>query len=359
MRADSGETRPSPDDALEALRRLPKAELHLHLDGSLRAETLLDLLPQAEKSQLPPTGIEETRRYMIAPASGTLVDYLGRFRITLAAMQSAEALERISYELAEDLAAEACRYVEIRYSPVLHTEQGLEPWQAVDATLAGLHKAERDFGIQANLILCALRNLSPSVSEEVAELAVGYSERGVVAFDLAGPEAGHPPSVHRAAFAVARAANLAVTIHAGEAEGADSIREAIHSCGARRIGHGTRLDEDVDLLEYVRDFRIPLEMCLISNVQTGAVHDLRAHPMRKYFNSGVVLSLNTDNRLISGTTLTGEYHRAYRELGFTLSDLGRVAEMSFESAFLPWPEKRALVEAVGQKIEGWREALSP
>jgi adenosine deaminase len=334
----------------EKLLRLPKAELHLHLDGSLRPETLLELSDEAGES-LPHADPEELRSYMEAPAGGSLVDYLERFRITLAALQTREGLERVAFELLEDLASENVRYAEIRYSPVLHTGRGLQPADTVEAVLRGIRRGEQDSTIRANLIVCAIRDMSPATSEMLAELAVAWRGRGVVAFDLAGPELGHPPGEHRSAFRIARLGHLGVTIHAGEAAGPESIREAVHVCGAQRIGHGTRLDGDRSLLEYMRDFRIPLEICLLSNVQTGAVPDIGGHPLRKYFNVDVPLSLNTDNRLISGTTVTGEYWRAHRELGFSWEELMTIARMSFETAFLPWPEKRALVAEIEREIE--------
>jgi adenosine deaminase len=175
-------------------------------------------------------------------------------------------------------------------------------------------------------------------------------DRGVVAFDLAGPEAGHSPVEHRAAFELAANANLAITIHAGEAAGAESIHEAVHTCQARRIGHGTRLHEDPDLLRYVNDFRIPLEVCLTSNVQTRVTASLAEHPARMYYDHGLVVTLNTDNRLMSATTVTDELWRAHTELGFDWEALCDVAMMGFESAFLPYADKAALLENVAEEI---------
>ncbi|MQA89115.1 MAG: adenosine deaminase [Gemmatimonas sp.] len=348
---------PVADDAeiLERVRELPKAELHVHLDGSLRPATLLELTREA--GGIPPRDDpKDLRQYMKAPPAGDLIEYLERFEITLAAMQTGEALDRIAYELVEDLAGENVRYAEVRYSPILHTRLGQSARASLDAVLCGIQRGTREFGMRAKVILCALRHLSPDVSVEVARLAAAYRDRGVVGFDLAGPERGHPVEQHRSAFALAHEANLGVTIHAGEAEGVESIGHAIHICGAHRIGHGTRLFEDQELLEYVRDFRVPLEVCLLSNVQTGAVRDLGRHPLRQYFDSGLVLSLNTDNRLISGTTLSEEYRRAHSHLALTWADLSRIALMSFESAFLAWPEKEELLESVRMEIEelrGW------
>ncbi len=329
---------------------MPKAELHVHLDGSLRPETMIELAAAAGKS-LPAVEPQPLRALMRADDAKSLVDYLSRFDLTLSVMQTAEALERIAYELALDLADENVRYAEIRYSPILNTREGLSLTDAVDAPLRGLRQAREESGIMSSLIICAIRNLDPRTSRELAELAVAYKDRGVVAFDLAGAERGHPPKDHAEAFRTARRGNLGVTIHAGEAYGTDSIRQAIHECGAHRVGHGTRLYEDPELMRYVRDFRLPLEICLTSNVQTRVVRSYEDHPLRRFYDEDLVLSLNTDNRLISGTTVTAEYWRAHTHLGFTWEELVAVAMMSFESAFLPWEEKQRLVARARREME--------
>src|SRR5690606_13496644 len=240
------------------------------------------------------------------------------------------------------MAAEDVRYAEIRYSPVLHTQGELQPADTVEAVLEGLRRGE-ELGTRASLIICAIRDMPPATSEMLAELAVAWRHAGVVGFDLAGAERDNPPTRHEAAFRIARLGGLGVTVHAGEGAGPESIRDAVHLCGARRIGHGTRLQEDRKLLESLRDFRVHLECCLVSNVQTGAVPDLASHPVRKYYDAGLHLSLNTDNRLISGTTLSEEYGRATL-LGLSDRELAGIARMSFEGAFLPWPEKQRLLE---------------
>jgi adenosine deaminase len=265
-------------------------------------------------------------------------------------MQTAEALERIAYELAEDAARENVRYMEVRYSPVLNIQDGLTLNEAVDAPLRGLRRAEQDFRIRTAVIICGLRNMSPETSMDLAELTVDHRERGVVAFDLAGAEYNYPAKKHRDAFYKVVNANVAATIHAGEAYGPESIHQALHYCNANRIGHGTRLFEDRDLMQYVNDFRIPLEICLTSNVQTRAVATFAEHPLRLYYDEGLVVTLNTDNRLMSGTTVTEEYWRAHEHLGFTWDELCDVAIMGFESAFLPYQEKLNLVGTVKEDI---------
>ena len=259
--------------------------------------------------------------------------------MTLAVLQTEEALQRAAYELALDCAAENVRYLEVRYSPVLHTREGLKPTAIVDAVLDGLRRAERETGIRSGVIICGIRHMDPATSVRLAELAVAYKGKGVVGFDLAGAEEGNPAAHHREAFQLILDNNVNLTIHAGEAFGPESIAQAVHYCGAHRIGHGVRLREDGDLLNYVNDHRIPLEMCLSSNVQTGSVSGLAAHPLRFYFDFGLRVTVNTDNRLITDTTCTRELMLAHRELGFTLDDLCTLTVQGFKSAFLPFREK--------------------
>lgn len=333
----------------QELLALPKAELHVHLDGSLRPATLLELSAEYG-TDLPVRTLDGLTQYMVVDDARDLNDYLSRFSTTLAVMQTADALDRIAYELAVDLAAENVRYAEIRFSPLLNTRGDLTSHGAVEAALAGLRRASRETGIRTAVIVCALRHMSPRTSLELARVAVDFKDGGVVAFDLAGPEHGHPPAEHLAAFRAAARANLPITIHAGEAFGPASIREALHECGANRIGHGTRLYEDADLMAWVNDFRIPVEVCLTSNIQTRVSPSFETHPVRTFFDAGLVTTLNTDNRLMSGTTVTGEYWRAHRHLGFGWDELQALALMSFEAAFLPWREKQALVAAVREEI---------
>jgi adenosine deaminase len=337
----------------ELLRRLPKAELHCHLDGSVRPETLLELAREYEQP-VPRDDAESLREYMRVDDARSLEDYLARFDVTLGVMQTEEALERIACELSVDAARDGVRYIEVRYSPVLNTRGGLALGAAVEAPLRGLERAEREGGAMARVIICGLRHLEPEVSLELARLAVAYKRRGVVGFDLAGGELGNPASRHVAAFAYARAHDLACTCHAGEGADAASVREAVHLCGAHRIGHATRLVEDESLTQYVNDRRIALEICLTSNVQTRAVDSYESHPLRRYFDRGMNVVLNTDNRLMSGTTLTDEYAHAARALGFDFDELARIALNGFESAFLPWEEREQLVARARTEIAALR-----
>ena len=271
----------------ELLRALPKTDLHCHLDGSLRLATILDLA-EKQKVRLPadtPEGL--AKAIHMGETCESLEDYLVAFDVTLAVLQTEEALYRAAYELATDCAAENVRYLEVRYSPVLHTRQGLKPTTIVDAVLDGLRHAKRESGIKSNVIICGIRHMDPQTSVRLAELAVAYKGKGVVGFDLAGAEEGHPARQHHEAIQLILDNNVNVTIHAGEAYGPDSIAQAVHKCGAHRIGHGVRLRENGDLLNYVNDHRIPLEMCPSSNVQTGSVAGFASHPLKFYFDFGL------------------------------------------------------------------------
>lgn len=333
----------------ERLRSLPKTDLHVHLDGSLRPGTMLELASEADV-ELPVADADALGDHMNVSEGRDLIEYLARFDTTLALMQSAAAIERIAYELAEDAALENVWHIEVRFCPVLNTKGGLSGDEVVEAALSGLRRAEAAHGITASVIICALRNLPVETSIEMAEIAVEFRQRGVVAFDLAGAEHGHPPMDHRAAFQIAADANLGITVHAGEAYGPASIHQALHYCNARRIGHGTRLWEDPELMNFVNDYRIPIEICLTSNVQTQAAPTLEEHPLRAFYDHGLVVTLNTDNRLMSATTMTDEFLRAHQALGFTWDELCDLTVMGFESAFLPYGERRGLVEAVKTEI---------
>ena len=337
----------------ELIGRLPKAELHTHLDSALRPATMIDLARQAG-FELPVSEPEALRRFMVVKDAASLEDYLARFEYTIPLLQTAEAIERVSYEMVEDAARDNIRYLEVRYCPYLSRRKGLSMERALEAELAGLARGERDFGVIARVINCSLRHYDPVISVEIARLSVAYRDHGVVAFDLAGGEAGRPARAHRAAFDIAAEGLLGITVHAGEAAGAESIADALHHCHADRIGHGTRLFEDRRLLDYVRDHRIPLEINITSNVQTRAVTQASEHPVRAYFDAGVTVALCTDGWLMCGVTLSDEYHLAHTQLGFTREELDRVTLNAFENGFLPLPEREALVQRVGAELAAIR-----
>lgn len=339
------------------LERFPKAELHCHLDGSVRPATLLEL-GREYRVPMPVDDAESLREYMIVRDHSSLEEYLARFQTTLSVMQTAESLERIAWELASDAAREGVWYLEVRFAPNLCTRDGLSSAQAVEAAIRGLSRAEREHGIVSRVLVCALRTLPPSSSLEMARVAVDFHGSGVVGFDLAGAESANPASAHAEAFGFARAHGVACTCHAGEGDGAGSVRDAIHSCCVSRIGHGTRLIEDAGLTDYVNDRRIAVEVCLTSNVQTRAAASLEEHPLPEYLRRGLNVVLNTDNRLMSGTTLTDEYEVASQKLGLGFDDLARMALNGFESAFLPWNERRALLARARSAIDALRGTSS-
>ena len=307
------------------LRSLPKVLLHEHLDGVLRPRTLIELARQSGYTQLPTEDSDELAAWFFRGANqGSLPKYLEGFAHTIAVMQTPEALERVAYEQVEDLKNDGVVYFETRFAPVFHTSGGLTHEQIVAAVLKGLERGKKDFGVSSGLIICAMRNMH--VSLEMAELAVDFRQRGVVGFDLAGEEGGYPPKKHIDAFHYIQRQNFNITVHAGEGFGKESIWQAIQYCGAHRIGHGTRLVDDIalaggkavklgDLAQYVLDKRIPLEICLISNVHTGAATSLAEHPFKIFFQEKFRVTLNTDNRLMSDTNMVKEFQAAADTFG--------------------------------------------
>ena len=340
----------------ELLRRIPKAELHCHLDGSVRPTTLLELGAEYGVT-MPGQTPAELAHHMYVRDARHLEDYLARFDTTLAVMKTEASLERIAYELAEDAWHDGVRYIEVRYAPVLNVVGGISMEAAVDAPLRGLARAKADHGIEGRLIICSLRHLDPAISLELARLAVAYQGKGVVGFDLAGGELGNPAARHAKAFEHARSHGMFCTCHAGEGDGADSVREAVHVCGAQRIGHGTRLIEDLRLTDELAKAGVAIEACLTSNVQTRAIPDYEHHPLRAYFERGMKVTLNTDNRLMSGTTLTDEYLHAARALHFGFDELCTLARNGFESAFLPVGERAALLERIDTELAALRQEV--
>ncbi len=330
---------------LELVQRMPKVCLHEHLDGSLRPATVLELARDSGYEGLPCDEAEALGRWFFAGANRkNLALYLEGFRHTIAVLQSEAALERAAYECLEDAAREHVVYAELRFAPHFHTRGGLGLDAVMLSVLRGLRRASADHEVGFGLIVCALRNEDPELSIKLVELALAYREQGCVGFDLAGEEAGHPAKEHLRAFQLAKRMNFSITIHAGESFGPESIWQALQYCGAHRIGHGTRLVEDLVLYEgqvikkgplaqYVLDHRIPLEVCLSSNVHTGACEDLASHPFPLFHRLGFRLTLNTDNRLMSRTTMSEEYHHAVRAFGLSLDDLETLSINGMKSAF--------------------------
>ncbi len=329
----------------EFIERMPKTDLHVHLDGSLRLKTILDLAKE-QGVQLPnnaSTEAELASAIRMGAICEDLKDYLKAFDVTLSVLQTEEALYRAAFELGEDAARENVKYMEVRYSPLLHTQKGLSFPVIVEAVAEGLRAAKREYGLMSGQIICGIRHITPESSLRLAELCVAFKHRGVVGFDLAGAEADNPPKDHQAAFDLIRNNNVNLTIHAGEAYGPESVHQAIHVCGSHRIGHGTRLREDGDLLNFVNDHRIPLEICLTSNVQTRACDSFDTHPLPFYMSYGIRCSINTDNRLVTDTTVTEEYWRAVEHFNLGVGDLRRLMIDGFKSSFMPYRKKRTVM----------------
>lgn len=338
------------------IRTLPKALLHDHLDGGVRPQTVIELAKDIGYKKLPTTDSVELHEWFQRGAKrGSLPLYLEGFAHTTAVMQTEEALERVAYEMMEDMHNDNVVYVETRFSPIFHTEKGLHWEEIVSAVLRGLEHGKNDFDVEYGLIICAMRNMT--LSQEMAELAIDFRERGVVGFDLAGEEGGYPPKKHVDAFHYIQRENFNITIHAGEAFGKESIWQAIQWCGAHRIGHATRLIEDMKvadddptevvsmgyLAQYVLDKRIPLEMCLTSNVDTGAVKSIEEHPFRIYYRYKFRVTLNTDDRLMSNTTMTKELKLAHDAFGLTVDEIEKLTINAMKSAFIPYKKRIELI----------------
>ncbi len=335
---------------LAFFQSLPKAELHCHLDGSLRVETILELAKQ-NGVELPHNNHNDLTSYLqVGDECESLEDYLKAFAITNKVLQTESALERCTYELIEDVSKENVWHIEIRFSPVLHTEKELSLKQVIEAVIKGKEKAETEFPVTVGIIVCGIRSMTPEVSLQLAKLAVDYKDRGVVAYDLAGPEENYPAKDHKEAFYHIINNNINTTVHAGEAYGAESIHQAIHFTRANRIGHGTRLFEDEDLLEYVLNHRITLEMCVNCNVQTQCVPSLEAHPVKSYLDQGLRVTLNTDNRLISNTTLSKEFLTVHETFGLSKSEIHTLINNSFKAAFIGYKERKVLLAKVAARL---------
>lgn len=332
------------------LKTIPKVLLHDHLDGGLRPQTIIELADEMKYKKLPTKDPVQLAEWFHRGANkGNLVEYLQGFEHTTAVMQTKEALTRIAYEMMEDMKNDGVVYVETRFAPVFHTNKGLYLEDTVKAVLEGLEMGRRDFGVGYGLILCGMRNMKNTL--EIAELAVNFRRDGVVGFDLAGEEGGYPPKKHVEAFQFIQRSNFNITIHAGEAFGKESIWQAIQWCGAHRIGHATRLIEDIvldndgnvvafgDLAQYVLDKRIPLEICLLSNVHTGAVDKIENHPFGIFYREKFRVTLNTDDRLMSDTTMTKEFMTAVKYFNLNFDDFEKITINSMKSAFIPYKER--------------------
>jgi len=334
-------------------RALPKAELHLHLDGSVRPATVIELARE-QGIRLPSSHAAQLRTYLVAPPDcESLVEYIQYFGIPVAVMQSAAALERVTYELCEDLAAENVRYAEIRYGPLLHGRRGLAAPEVIRATLAGWEAGRRAFGLEGGIIVCALRDMEPDANAELARAAAAFAGQGVIGFDLAGDEAQFPAELHRDAFAAARAGGLNITVHAGEAAGPESVEAAL-ALGALRIGHGVRARQDPALMQRAAREGVQMDLCPTSNVGTKAVERLADHPLPEFVAAGVKVTISTDSRTVADTTLAQEYALSADTFGLSAEALWQINLQGLRGGFSP-PEVRRSLE---ERFERERAAMA-
>lgn len=344
---------------VDLLRAAPKVLLHDHLDGGVRPATVIDLADENGYRDLPTTDPAEMATWMIRGASRlNLVLYLETFAHTVGVMQTAGSLHRVARECAEDLARDGVVYAEVRFAPELHVEQGLSLDEVVEAVVAGFNDGCEGTGLRIGTLLTAMRTAARSL--EIAQLAVRHRDRGVVGFDIAGAEAGSPPTRHLDAFQLVQRENFHFTIHAGEAYGPPSIWEAIQYCGAERLGHGVRIVDDIDLsgdtpelgrlAAYVRDRRIPLELCPMSNVHTGAAPSIAEHPIGLLREMRFRVTMNTDNRLMSDTSMTKEFAACAEAFGWGWGDIRWLTINAMKSAFIPFDDRLEIINSV---IKPW------
>jgi adenosine deaminase len=337
------------------IERAPKAVLHDHLDGGLRPRTVVELASEYGYGGLPTTDVDDLRAWFNRGAKrNDLVLYLETFAHTVAVMQHRDQLERVSFECAQDLAADGVVYAEVRFAPELNTEAGLTLDEVMESVTAGFARGAAGTDLTIYTIACAMRTAAHSL--EIAELAVRWRDRGVVGFDIAGAEAGYPPSRHLDAFQYVQRSNFHATIHAGEAFGLPSIAEALHYCGAARLGHGVRVVDDITgppgeeklgrLAAYIRDRRVPLELCPTSNVNTGVVASIKDHPIGMLRRLRFRVTVNTDNRLMSDTSMTNEMIQLADAFGWGLDDLEWLTINAVKSAFAPFPERLRIINGL-------------
>lgn len=335
------------------IRTLPKVLLHEHLDGGLRPVTVIELAAELGYHGLPTTDPTDLAAWFHRGAQrGNLPEYLEGFAHTTSVMQTPESLERVAFEFIEDMYHDGVVYAEVRFAPVYHTTRGLTQDEVVAAVIRGLERGERTYGVEWGLIICAMRHMPTSL--EAAEVAIRNRDLGVVGFDLAGGEHGFPPKKHVEAFQAIERANFYITIHAGEAYGPESIWQALQYCGAHRLGHATRLRDDIEILpdgtmklgrlaQYILDRRVPLEMCLLSNLHTGACASLEEHPFGAFFRRGFRVCLNTDDRLMSDTSMTRETTLATELFDLSLGELEKLSLNGIKSAFAPFDKRLKII----------------
>lgn len=341
----------------EQLQQMPKVELHLHLDGSILPATLIELAAEQNMS-LPTTDVSQLLSYMTVPEQcEDLNQYLSTFDFVLPFTQTANALERIAFEIVQQCAGQNVRYVEVRFAPQLHVNKGLTVADAYRHVIAGLQRGEQQFNVVARCIGICLRGHSSEQNMEVVEEAAAFIGKGLVAVDLAGAEALYPPSLYREIFEKAGQLNLPITIHAGEAGGAQNIDVSVHELGASRIGHGVRLQEDANIFNDINNFHIPLEFCPISNLQTKAIEGWEQYPLVQYMNAGIIVTVNTDNLTVSNTNLTKEFWTLQQELSLSFEQIVQLQYNAVHAVFLEQSAKAAFIEKMEDELKRWKTII--
>ncbi|MFA9557024.1 adenosine deaminase [Evansella sp. AB-rgal1] len=331
-------------DSISILERLPKVDLHVHLDGSIKPETVLDLSIEEDVS-LPSNNITDLRNLLgIHGSCISLREYLSKFELVSKLLHSERALERVAFEIVEQASAQNCKYIEVRFAPQQHREKGLRIDEVLQAVIRGLKRGNETFDVKARVIACCMRHHSIKQNMEVIEVASHFLHKGLVAVDLAGDEAEYPAYLHLEVFQYANKKGIPVTIHAGEAGGPENIYDAVTKLCANRIGHGVRLRENQKIYDFIRDQKIPLEMCPISNIQTKASKSWSDYPLKEYYEKGINITINTDNLTVSNTNLVKEYKIIMEKYKFTLKDISNFILNGLQASFLPEGEKKMLTD---------------
>lgn len=331
------------------LKDIPKIELHCHLDGSVRTETMYELL--LEQGEITPMDIKQFEEMVrVKDECKSLNEYLEKFKYPLKTMQRKENLERITYELLEDLSLQNVKYVEIRFAPFLHMEEGLTFDEVVESVLNGMERAKKDLSILSNAILICMRHEDVEESIRVVEYGEKYLDKGVVAVDLAGNEADFPPEIHQKAFQLAYEKGYRITVHAGETGIEDNITKSIELLHANRIGHGIAAIKDPKVMEIIKDKGISLEMCPISNLQTKAIKSIEDYPIRNFLHRELNITVNTDNITVSNTSLQREYELLMDKLGFSLDEIYGLIDNSIKAAFLSENDKNKLRNIIFKEL---------
>ncbi|WP_138751446.1 adenosine deaminase [Paenibacillus sinopodophylli] len=335
------------------LSQLPKVDLHVHLDGSVKPETLLQLAKEQGNPLNINSDIELLSHMQVSEDCQSLKEYLSKFSFVLPYLQTAAALERVAYEVVEQAAKQRVKYIEVRFAPQLHRQKGLSIYEVIEFVIKGLNRGERQFGTTARAIIICMRNQSYELNKEVVQEAARFYKKGVVAVDLAGDEASFPAELFLKLFADARKLGLPITIHAGEAGGAENVKVAVAKLGAVRIGHGVRMLEDPEVVSLIKERQIPLEMCPLSNMQTKAVAGWAQYPLRQYLEQGIVVTVNTDNMTVSDTTIEKEYELLVAHCGISINDVGTLIMNGVKAAFLEEQEKAKLMTSFETELRSF------